>query len=264
MGGPDSLQATRPANIADDEWQLRIKLAACYRLFEWLNWTDSIFNHITVRVPGPKRHFLINPFGLYYSEITASNLVKIDIEGNNVGDSNYPVNRAGFVIHSAIHAVREDAHCIMHTHTTDGMAVSCKADGLAYNNFYGAALEGKIAYHDFEGITVHDDEKARLVASLGNKNVLILRNHGLLTCGSTLGRAFSTLRWLQRACEVQVVTDSMKGKDIQLDSATRGKSAAVALNFDRMEEQNGREFEALVRRMEVVKRGEYGWVDYRS
>jgi ribulose-5-phosphate 4-epimerase/fuculose-1-phosphate aldolase len=218
-----------------------------------------------VRVPGPQRHFLINPFGLYYSEVTASNLVKIDLEGNNVGGSDYPVNRAGFVIHSAIHAVREDAHCIMHTHTTEGMAVSCKQEGLAYNNFYGAALEGKVAYHDFEGITVHDDEKQRLVASLGSKNVLILRNHGLLTCGATLGRAFSTLRWLQRACEVQVVTDSMAGKDIVLDAGSRRKSAEVALNFDgRPELQNDREFEALVRRMEVMRRGEYGWIDYRS
>lgn len=264
MGGPENPQGTRPANISEIEWNLRIKLAACYRLFEWLNWTDSIFNHITVRVPGPERHFLINPFGLYYSEVTASNLVKIDIDGRNVGPSPYPVNLAGFVIHSAIHANREDAHCIMHTHTTEGMAVSCKVEGLSYNNFYGAALHGKVGYHDFEGITVHEEEKPRLVTSLGNKNILILRNHGLLTCGTTIGRAFSTLRWLQRACEVQVVTDAMSGKDIELPAEARAKSAAVALNFNRPEEQHDREFDALVRRMETVKRGEYGWIDYRT
>jgi ribulose-5-phosphate 4-epimerase/fuculose-1-phosphate aldolase len=262
MGGPDTLQAKRPAGIGEEEWQLRIRLAACYRLFDWLDWTDSIFNHITVRVPGPQRHFLINPFGLYFTEVTASNLVKIDLDGNIIGKSDYPVNPAGFVIHSAIHAAREDAHCIMHTHTTEGMAVSCKKEGLAFDNFYGAQLIGVVAYHDFEGITVRDDEKVRLVKSLGDRNAFILRNHGLLSCGPTIASAFTMMRRLQRACEVQVVTDSMKGENIVLDDSIRKLCRDFVLSARPNEGLGEREFDALVRRMEAEQGGRFG--DFRS
>jgi ribulose-5-phosphate 4-epimerase/fuculose-1-phosphate aldolase len=190
--------------VSEAERAARVQLAACYRVFHHLGWTEMIFNHITLRVPGPERLFLINPFGLHYSEITASSLVLIDIEGNPVRESQWPVNRAGFVIHSAIHGNVEQAHCVMHTHTTTGMAVACLQEGLSPTNFYAAQLHGQVAYHDFEGITVEEGEKARLVRSIGAKRALILRNHGLLAWGPSVPEAFMMLWTLQRACDVQI------------------------------------------------------------
>ena len=203
--------ALRPAHIPQAEWELRLELASCYRLADATGWSELIYNHITARVPGPETHFLINPFGLHYSEVTASNLVKIDVEGNKIDDSPYPIILAGFIIHSAIHAAREDAHCIMHTHTTAGMAVSCKQSGLRADNFYSVMLNGKVAYHDFEGITTSMDEQPRMVASLGRKNLLILRNHGLLTVGPTIADMFMAHWRLNRACEIQLATDTLAG-----------------------------------------------------
>lgn len=196
----------RPAEISTEEWELRVQLAACYRIFDYFGWTELIFNHISLRVPGPEHHFLINPFGLWYKEVTASNLVKIDLDGNIVGHSDYPVNKAGFIIHSAIHAAREDALCVMHTHTTETMAVACQRDGLRTDNFYSTFLDGDVTYHDFEGLTVFADEKERLVASLGNKNIMLLRNHGSLTVGETIPLALTRMWTLQRACEVQLAS----------------------------------------------------------
>ena len=167
-----------------------------------------IFNHITLRVPGPERLFLINPFGLHYREVTASNLVAIDIDGNPVRDSQWPVNRAGFVIHSAVHGAIERAHCVMHTHTTTGMAVACLREGLSFTNFYAAQLHGCVAYHDFEGITVELDEKERLVRDIGDKRAVILRNHGLASWGESLPEAFMWLWTLQRACDVQIASSA--------------------------------------------------------
>jgi ribulose-5-phosphate 4-epimerase/fuculose-1-phosphate aldolase len=198
--------------VSESERAARVQLAACYRIFHHLGWVEMIFNHITLRVPGPRSDepalFLINPFGLHYSEITATNLVLIDLEGNPVRESKWPVNRAGFVIHSAIHASVAEAHCVMHTHTTTGMAVACQKDGLSPTNFYAAQLHGGVAYHDFEGISVDEDEKARLVASIGTKRALILRNHGLLAWGPSVPEAFMTLWTLQRACDVQIAASS--------------------------------------------------------
>ena len=190
------------------EREARVQLAACYRIFDHLGWTEMIFNHITLRVPGPEKLFLINPFGLHYSEITASNLVLIDFEGNPVRETKWPVNRAGFVIHSAIHGALPEAHCVMHTHTTTGMAVACQKDGLLPANFYAAQLHGSIAYHDFEGITVEEGEKSRLLASIGRKTAVILRNHGLLAWGPSVPEAFMTLWTLQRACDVQIASSA--------------------------------------------------------
>jgi len=209
----------RPAAIDEAEWDLRVQLAAAYRIFDHIGWIELIFNHITVRVPGPDKHVLINPYGLMYNEVTASNLVKIDLDGNIVGPSNHPVNPAGYIIHSAIHRAREDAHCIMHTHTTTGMAVACKAEGLTPSNFYAAMIWGGIAYHDFEGITTNPDEQPRLVASLGERNLLILRNHGLLSCGRTIPEAFIRLWTLQRACDVQAAAEAIPGQTIRFDEA---------------------------------------------
>ena len=167
-----------------------------------------IFNHITLRVPGAEKLFLINPFGLHYSEITASSLVLIDIEGNPVRESKWPVNRAGFIIHSAIHGNVAEAHCVMHTHTSTGMAVASLHDGLSPTNFYAAQLHDGVAYHDFEGITVDEGEKARLVESIGTRRAVILRNHGLLAWGPSVAEAYMTLWTLQRACDVQIAASS--------------------------------------------------------
>jgi ribulose-5-phosphate 4-epimerase/fuculose-1-phosphate aldolase len=194
------------APMTEAERKARVELAACYRIFDMLGWTEAIFNHITLRVPGPDVRFLINPFGLHYSEVTASNLVLIDIEGNPLRESRWPVNQAGFVIHSAIHGAIERAHCVMHTHTTTGCAVAGLKDGLSYDNFYGAMLHGLVAYHDFEGITVELAERERLVRDIGNKPAVILRNHGLLSWGPSVSEAFQVLRTLQRACDVQIAT----------------------------------------------------------
>jgi len=199
--------AKRPvkdAPMTDAERSARVELAAAYRIFNLLGWTEMIFNHITVRVSGPEVRFLINPFGLHYSEVKASNLVLIDIEGNPVRETEWPVNRAGFVIHSAIHGAIPQAHCVMHTHTTTGIAVACLEQGLSPDNFYGAMLVGQVAYHEFEGITVEAGERERLVRDIGDKPALILRNHGLLAWGPSVSEAFLMLWTLQRACDVQI------------------------------------------------------------
>lgn len=205
-------RVARELPMTQTEREARVQLAACYRIFNHLGWTEMIFNHITLRLPGPRSEdpplFLINPFGLHYSEITASNLVLIDIEGSPVRESKWPVNKAGFVIHSAIHGNVGNAHCVMHTHTTTGMAVACQKDGLSPTNFYAAQLHGGVAYHDFEGITVEESEKTHLLASIGQKKAVILRNHGLLAWGPSVPEAFMTLWTLQRACDVQIASSS--------------------------------------------------------
>lgn len=199
----------RAIPTTDAERAARVKLAACYRVFDHLGWTEGIFNHITLRVPGPETIFLINPFGLNYREVTASNLVAIDIDGNPVRPTPHPINRAGFVTHSAIHGSIAAAHCVMHTHTNPGSAVACSAAGLSHDTFYGAQLTNRVAYHEFEGVTVNPDEQQRMLASIGDKRVVILRNHGLLTWGETLEEAFVWLWVLQRACEIQVMAASL-------------------------------------------------------
>jgi len=193
-----------PDAMSEQEWEARQELACAYRLFDHFGWHELIYNHITVRVPGSANHFLINPFGLMYREVKASNLVKIDVDGNIIGDSDYPVNPAGFIVHSAVHAARYDAHAVAHTHTTAGQAVACQKEGLLPLSFTSMFFTDRVAYHDFEGITLDTDERGRLAANLGDKPVMILRNHGLLACGPTLAHCFTDLYHLQRACEVQV------------------------------------------------------------
>ena len=237
--------------ITAEEWALRVQLAACYRIFDLLGWTEYIFNHITLRVPGPEKHFLINPFGLWYSEVTASNLIKIDLDGNTIGRSEWPVNKAGFVIHSAIHAARSDAHCIMHTHTTAGVAVACQAEGLSANNFYGSQLHGRVAYHDFEGISVELDERPRLVNALGNHNIMILRNHGLLVCGGGVAEALRRMLNLQRACEVQLAAEA-SGKPItKVSDEICERAAAQGEAFD-PDGYGSRLFTAFQRRIDGI------------
>jgi ribulose-5-phosphate 4-epimerase/fuculose-1-phosphate aldolase len=211
--------AARPARelpMTEAERAARVELAACYRIFDMLGWTEMIFNHITLRVPGPDSspdslRFLINPFGLHYREITASSLVLIDLDGNVLRESKWPVNKAGFVIHSAIHGAVAQAHCVMHTHTTNGVAVSCLKEGLSSDNFYGAMLHGRVAYHELQGVTVDTAERESLVRDLGDRQVMILRNHGLLSWGSSAAEAYLRLWTLQRACDVQVAASQAGG-----------------------------------------------------
>ncbi|PZP91346.1 MAG: class II aldolase [Variovorax paradoxus] len=228
------------------ENEARRDLAGCYRLFDWLGWTELIFNHITVRLPsrsGKQAEYLINPFGLHYAEVTPDNQVAVELDGTVREGSEGTVNRAGFVIHSAVHAAREDAHCIMHVHTTAGCAVACKEDGLRHDNFYSAMLYGDLAYHDYEGVTTNVDEQPRLVASLGRRNHLILRNHGLLVVGPNIPTAFNRLWTLQRACEIQLASDAGAGPNRSISedvlktvSATRvaGSSDMHELIFSTM------------------------------
>jgi len=237
--------------MTDEERALRVQLAACYRVFHLLGWTELIYNHITVRIPGPERHFLINPFGLHYSEVKASNLVKIDLEGRVIGDSTWPVNPAGFVLHSAIHQGVDGAHCVMHTHTTAGCAVACSQAGLSMDNFYSAQLHDRVAYHDFEGITVHADEGPRVIRSIGQRPAVILRNHGLLAWGDTLPYTFAVLWTLQRACEIQVAGAAL-GPTLPIPEAVQRKASQDALQFDPRRGGGRDVFAALVRMVDRV------------
>jgi ribulose-5-phosphate 4-epimerase/fuculose-1-phosphate aldolase len=243
------------ASMHPDEWRQRLQLAACYRVFDLLGWTEMIYNHITVRLPdsvtGGAKQFLINPFGLHYSEVTAGNLLKIDLEGNKLDDSPWPVNPAGFTVHSAIHEGIEDAHCVMHTHTTAGLAVACTQEGLAQNNFYSAQLHGLVAYHDFEGITIHSEEAPRLLKNIGDKPAVILRNHGLLAWGRTLPLAFVRLWTLQRACEVQVAQAAL-GPAIAVPEAVARQTVADSFQWDQRFGAGQDVFDALVRRVDRI------------
>jgi ribulose-5-phosphate 4-epimerase/fuculose-1-phosphate aldolase len=237
--------------MSESERHARVELAACYRIFAQLGWTELIYNHITLRLPGPDKHFLINPFGLHYSEVCASNLVKIDLDGNIIGASDWPVNPAGFTIHAAIHDRIADAHCVMHTHTTAGMAVACSAAGLSMSNFYAVQLHDKLAYHDFEGITVHADEGPRLIRNIGDKPAVILRNHGLLAWGDTLPRTFAILWLLNRACEIQLASAAM-GPVIELSEDIQRKCTRDSLQFDPAFGAGRDVFDALTRMLDRV------------
>jgi ribulose-5-phosphate 4-epimerase/fuculose-1-phosphate aldolase len=244
---------SRQAEFHPDEWAARVQLAACYRVFAWLCWTEMIYNHITVRLPesvsGTDKHFLINPFGLHYSEVTASNLVKIDLQGRVMDGSTYPINPAGFVVHSTLHDGLEGAHCVMHTHTTAGVAVACLQGGLQQTNFYSAQLHDMVAYHDFEGITIHPEEGPRVLRSIGRKQAVILRNHGLLSWGQTLPQTFAILWTLQRACEIQMATLSM-GAPIAVPEAIAAKCTRDALQFNPHHGAGQDVFDALVRQVD--------------
>ena len=191
--------------VSEEEWALRVDLAAAYRLVAYYGWDDLIFTHLSARVPGPDHHFLINPYTHMFDEITASSLVKIDVEGNRVMDARQPVNKAGFVIHSAVHMGRDDAHAVLHLHTPHGQAVSAMAECLLPHTQTAMIAMHDVAYHDFEGIATELDERERLVADLGTKNAMILRNHGTLTVGESVPQAFLRMYYLERACEAQVL-----------------------------------------------------------
>ncbi|BDE05576.1 putative aldolase class 2 protein [Vulcanimicrobium alpinum] len=194
------------SRVSDEEWRVRVDLAAAYRLVAHYGWDDLIFTHISARVPHTDHHFLINPYGQLFSEISASTLVKIDLDGNIVEPTPYIVNPAGFTIHSAIHAAREEVACVLHLHTVAGVAVSAQEHGLLPINQTAMLLNGQIAHHEYEGVALELDERPRLVADLGTKNAMLLRNHGTLTCGTTIADAFLTMYFFERACATQIAT----------------------------------------------------------
>ena len=202
------MTATTHPTASTTEAQVRIDLAAAYRLVSLYGWDDLIFTHISSRVPGSEHHFLINPYGMMFNEITASSLVKIDLDGKKIDDSPHLVNPAGFTIHSAVHAAREDALCVMHLHTDYGIAVSAQKDGLLPISQQALLALTSLAYHDYEGLALNEAEKPRLVADLGNKNHMILKNHGLLTVGRSAAEAFLSMFLLERACKIQILAQS--------------------------------------------------------
>jgi ribulose-5-phosphate 4-epimerase/fuculose-1-phosphate aldolase len=250
----DAATSTAATRFSADEWAARVQLAAAYRIFHLLGWTELIYNHISLRLPGAEARFLINPFGLHYSEVTASNLLTVDLAGRIIGASDWPFNPAGFTPHATLHAGIGQAHCVMHTHTTAGMAVACLEEGLSMSNFYSAQLHGKVAYHDFEGITVHADEGPRLLNSIAGKPAVILRNHGLLAWGATVPAAFAVLWTLQRACEIQLATQSM-GRPRPIPEEVQRKCAADSLQFNPKFGAGQDVFDALTRQIDRIDPG---------
>jgi ribulose-5-phosphate 4-epimerase/fuculose-1-phosphate aldolase len=226
--------------VSSAEWDLRVDLAAAYRLVALYGWDDLVFTHISVRVPGPDHHFLINPYGWMFEEMTASSLVKVDLHGRKVLDSPHEINPAGFTIHSAIHAAREDVVCVMHTHSINGVAVSAQKNGLLPLSQTAVIAGASLAYHDYEGIALYEDEKPRLVADLGDKWTMMLRNHGLLTMGRNCADAFMRMYFLEAACMIQVRATGNGGElhavpqrvldtiDEQIEMVTRGQFGSLA------------------------------------
>ncbi len=239
--------------MSPTERDLRIQLAAVYRLIHHFGWDELIWTHSTVRLPGPDHHFLINPYGLRFDEVTASNLVKVDSAGHIIGDPAQEINPAGFVIHSAIHMMRPDVQCIIHTHTVAGMAIAAVSTGLLPISMYALGYYNQVSYHDFEGPSLHLDERARLGANLGDNNVLILRNHGLLTCGHTIAQAFVRMYRLERACQVQLAAQSTGAPLVVPPPAVCELSADLSDKFlstkggDGYSRRPNPEFDALLR-----------------
>lgn len=244
----------RPERVSAAEWAARIELAAAYRIFHMLGWSEQIFNHISLRVPGEEHAFLINPFGLHYTEVRASNLVKVNAAGQVLDGSDWPVNPAGITFHGAIHEALPEVHCVMHVHTTPTMAVCCLEEGLQFTNFYAAQLWGQVAYHTFEGITVRADEGQRIVASAGGKPVLLLRNHGPVTMGGTLARCFNLMWVVQRACEVQMATATM-GRGIPIAVPVMEACVRDSLNFGPNAHIGQQVFDAMRRLVDRIDPG---------
>ncbi|MDB5964296.1 MAG: class aldolase/adducin family protein [Polaromonas sp.] len=248
---------------SEAEQQLRIDLAACYRLVDLYGMSDSILNHISARVPGKEMHFLINPFGMMYEEITASSLIKIDLDGQVIENPNtsYTVNLPGYVIHSAIHGARHDVACVLHTHTPAGMAVSALECGLLPISQSAMRFAGSVGYHDFEGVAVDTDERQRLVEHLGDNDVMILRNHGLLAVGQTVAEAFVNIQRLERACQTQLLAMAAHSKlvapapaivDKTFGQLRRAPSPDAAGRFPPHGE---REWPALLRKLDRINPG---------
>jgi len=249
----NDMSPTKLHRWSDAEWALRVQLADCYHAVEYLGWSEMmIFNHISARVPGPDTHYLVNPFGLTYSEVTPKNLLKVDLDGNLVEPSEYDPNPAGFALHSAIHGARPDAHCVIHTHTNAVSAIALKQAGFGHDDFYGAQLFNRIGYHAFEGITLFAEEKPRMLASLGDKDVLVLRNHGVAVCGADVPKAFMTLWTVQRAAEIQCQAGMIPGANTALSDAVRQHCADTAARLVGKSGFADKVFDATVRKMKAA------------
>lgn len=240
--------------VSDEEWRQRVDLAACYRLVALFGWDDLIFTHISARVPGPEHHFLINPYGMLFEEITASSLVKVGLDGKKVLDSPYEINPAGFTIHSAIHAARPDAQCVLHVHTINGVAVSAQAEGVLPLSQHSIFVLSSLAYHDYEGVALDEDEKPRLVSDLGDKRFCMLRNHGLLTVASSVAEAFVAMYFFETTCMIQVRAQTGGGKLIEISP---GIIEGAQQQWRRVThgEGGGLAWPALLRRLDRVNPG---------
>lgn len=246
-----AFESGRPAHYSNEEWALRTDLALCYHLIDYMGWTETIFNHISARLPGPSHEYLVNPFGLNYTEVTPANLLTVDLNGNKLDDSSYEGNPAGFALHAALHQGRDDIRCIIHTHTTPISAVVQKRAGFDHNSFYGAQLRGRVGYHDFEGITLFDDEKPRMVASLGDKHILVLRSHGVAVAESSIAKTFFLLWTVQRAAEVQCAAGALPGEDVPLSEEVQQKCADLTAMLIRDSGFADKFFAAMVRKMKA-------------
>ena len=216
------------SKVSAEEWQQRVDLAACYRLVALYGWDDLIFTHVSARLPGPEHHFLINPYGMTFDEVTASSLVKIDLEGKKLLDSPFEINPAGFTIHGAIHAARDDARCVLHTHSVNGVAVSAQQRGVVPISQQAMVVLSSLAYHDYEGIALNEDEKPRLVRDLGDKTFFMLRNHGLITVAPTIPDAFLAMYLFEEVCAIQLRAQAASPELIPIDpKILAGAGAAI-------------------------------------
>ena len=255
---PEKPVTIDPYTLPPEEGEavLRRQLAAAYRLVDHFGWTELIYGHLTARVPGEAPHFLINPYGLNYDEVTASNLVKIDLDGNNVGSSKYPVNYAGFVIHSAVHMAHQARHkVVMHTHTRAGMAVCALKEGLLPISMVSTAFHGKLSYHDYEGPSLDLDERERILKSLGGNQALMLRNHGILVTGRSVPEAFLRLYRLERACQIQVDAGAAGTLNVMGDNLAKKSGVDMDSFAEREASMGDLEFEALIRKLDKADRG---------
>lgn len=259
MNAPEPLAIpSRRTQVSSAEWQARLDLAAAYRLVARYGWDDLVFTHISARVPGREGEFLINPYGLMFEEITASSLVKVDHGGSKLDDSPFPVNPAGFVIHSAIHAARHDVGCVLHTHSLDGVAVSAQAGGVLPISQQSIFVLASLAYHDYEGVALRDDEKPRLVADLGDRQYLVLRNHGLLTTGATVADAFVAMYLFEAVCRIQVRALAGGGALTRIDPHIIASAMEQARVVTRGQGAGALAWPALLRRLD---RADPSWRD---
>lgn len=254
MNDMTPVKVARPAGISDAEWQLRVELAAAYRMVDYFGWCELIYGHLTAKVPGPDLHFLINPYGLNYDEVTASNLVKIDVEGNKIDTENpYGVNQAGFVIHSAVHMAHSELHqVVMHTHSRSGMAIAAVKEGVLPISMGSTAFVDRISYHDYEGVSLYLDERDRIVESLGDNHAMVLKNHGLLTTGRTVAEAFLWLYRLERAAQVQIDAGSAGTLNLLSDNIAKKSGEDVNGFAASAAEYGALEFSALMRKMDKI------------
>jgi len=226
MAGVSSLKG----KVGEDEWKVRVNLAALYRLAALFGWDDMVYTHISARIPGPEHHFLINPYGMFFEEMTASSMVKIDLDGNIIQETPYMINPAGFTIHSAIHAAREDAHYVMHLHSDQGVAVSAQKEGLLPLSQHALVVLPRLAYHDYEGIALNLDERERLVHDLGDAATMLLRNHGTLAVGSSAGEVWNNMFYLERACKQQVMALSAGRENVLIAPEAAQEEVARQVN----------------------------------